>query len=180
MQRLPGRLVRDAAYEAESTVRWEPDEIDRWLMQWAIQRRQIEGLAPLEPKDRLGKLASTLGAVREDGEGASQGVTSQSFPEVYTGTALLVHRAICEMDRRWACVVSLHFVRRDWRVRDKARLAGVDVAMYWKHLALAKNYVHAFVTICTKYEAKTQKVMETQFFPSISGSNGLARWKESV
>ena len=156
-------------------MRWAPDEVDRWLMQWAVQRRQIEGLAPLEPKDRLGKLNSTLGAVREDGEGASQGVTSQSFPEVYTGTALLVHRAICEMQRDWAHVVSMHFVLRDVPVKRKAKDCGLNVASYWKTLAFAKNYVHSFVTICTKYEAKTTKVMETQFLPRISGANGIAR-----
>jgi hypothetical protein len=138
-------------------MRWEPDEIDRWLMQWAIQRRQMEGLAPLEPKDRIGKLASTLGAVREEGEGASQGVTSQSFPEVYTGTALMVHRAISEMDRHWAHVISLHFVFRNIPVKRKAKEACTNVAAYWKTLALAKSYVHSFVTICTKYETKTQK-----------------------
>lgn len=155
-------------------MRWEPDEIDRWLMQWATQRRQMDGTAPLEPRDRLGKLNSTLGAVREDAEGASQGTTKQNFPEVYTGTALLVHRAISEMDRGWAHVVSLHFVLRDKRVKEKAKMAQIDIAQYWKRLALAKNYVHAFVTICTKYEAKTAKVMETQFYPRIIRANGIA------
>jgi hypothetical protein len=135
---------------------------------------------PLEPRDRLGKLNSTLGAVREDGEGASQGVISQTFPEVYTGTSLLVHRAICEMNRRWAHVLSIHFVFRDVPVRRKAQEVELAIPAYWKTLAFGKNYVHSFVTICTKYEAKTSKVMETQFFPSISASNGLARAKDSV
>jgi len=143
-------------------------------MQWAQQRRQIEGSLALEPRDRVGKLNSTLGAVREDAEGASQGTTNQNFPEVYTGRSLLVHRAIREMDKRWAHVISLHFVVTDKPVKWKAKEAEMNVAAYWKTLAFAKNYVHSFVTICTKYEDKNAKVMETQFLPRISLSNGLA------
>jgi len=155
-------------------MRWKPDQIDLWLMDWALQRRQMLGLVPLEPKDRIGKLNSTLGAVKEDREGASQGAVERNFPEVYTGLTLLVHRAISEMDPQWSNVISTHFVYRAKPAKAKARQVGLDLSAYWKTLTFAKNYVHCFVTISTKSDDEPNKVMETQASPMISRANGLA------
>lgn len=132
-------------------MRWVKDEIDLWLDQWAGQRRKMLGITQLEPKDRIGKLRSTLGAVREDGEGASQGTVNQNFPEVYTGIPLLVNRAWHEMTREWRQVIEAHYVFPGYRAKEKAQALDITVALYWKHWTFGKNYVHSFVTCSTKY-----------------------------
>lgn len=78
-------------------MRNRADEVDAWAKSWATQRRLVLGIRlaeKLEPKDRIGKLRSTLGRIHEDREGASAIFLagSQDWPEVYTGTSLLVHR----------------------------------------------------------------------------------------
>lgn len=153
-------------------MRWMPDEIDLWCQDWARQRRQMLGLDPLEPRDRIGKLNSTLGAIKSDQEGASQGSPAQTFPEVYRGMSLLVHRAVREMNPSWAAVLSEHYVNhRDRKgdhvpVKIRARNVGLEPSAYWKTLALAKGYVHSFVTITTKYATgetpKTIEMVETR------------------
>lgn len=145
-------------------MRWHPDEVDIWCQDWAVQRRLMLGLVELEPKDRLGKLRSTLAAVREDRDGASQGTVGQNFPEVYTGTSLLVHRAWVEMNREWKQVMNIHFVIKEVPVKKKAAELHIAVPQYWKHLAFAKNYVHSFVMVSTKYERPATGVMETRNF----------------
>lgn len=140
-------------------MRWPKDETDLWCQQWADQRRKMLGITALEPKDRLGKLNSTLGAVREEGEGASQGTVNQNFPEVYTGFALLVNRAWKDMNPNWRPVFEVHYVYVG-PVKKKAHAAGVGVDNYWNHLTYAKNYVHAFVTISDRLlnESKSPRV----------------------
>jgi hypothetical protein len=133
-------------------MRWKKDEIDQWCEQWAHQRRKMLGLSPLEPKDRIGKLNSTLGAVREEGEGASQGTITQTFPEVYTGFALLVNRAWKEMNPPWRPVIEVHYVYGG-PIKQKAHAIGIKVDNYWNHLNYAKNYIHSFVIVSTKYSS---------------------------
>lgn len=143
-------------------MRWQRDEVDTWCDEWAYQRRMILGITDLEPRDRLGKLRSTLGAIKTEREGASQGTVSQSFPEVYTGTALLVHRAWSTMNRQWGSVINIHYVLRELKVKSKADEVGVPVALYWKYLEFGKNFVHSFVMVSTQFEANGRKVIETQ------------------
>jgi len=70
------------------------DEIDLMLERWAATRRQLLGFSPLrEGREYLGPTNSTLGAIREDREGAGQGGVAQRFPEVYTGDTFHVNRA---------------------------------------------------------------------------------------
>ena len=135
-------------------MRWKPDEIDQWCMDWADQRRQMLGITQLEPRDRIGKLTSTLGAVKEDREGASHRTPVRNFPEVYTGISLLVHRALSEMNPKWAAVISVNFVHRERTAKWKAREVGMDVSAFWKTLNFAKSYIHSFVTVSTKYKGK--------------------------
>lgn len=132
-------------------MRWVKDEIDLWCDQWASQRRKLLGITQLEPKDRIGKLRSTLAAVREDRDGASQGTVMQNFPEVYTGIPLLVNRAWHEMAREWRAVIEAHYVYPGYRTKEKAAALEVTVALYWKHWTFGKNYIHSFVTCSTKY-----------------------------
>lgn len=149
-------------YLVVGIMRWQRDEVDMWIDEWAKQRRLMLGITELEPRDRLGKLRSTLGAVREERDGASQGVVSQSFPEVYTGTALLVHRAWSTMNRQWGAVINIHYVLRELKVKAKAEEVGIPVALYWKYLEFGKNFVHSFVMVSTQFEASDRKVMERQ------------------
>jgi hypothetical protein len=70
------------------------DPIDLVCEQWACTRRQLLGLAPCrQAREYLGPTGSTLGSIREDRDGAGQGIVSQRFPEVYVGDALHVNRA---------------------------------------------------------------------------------------
>ena len=144
-----------------AALRLQKDEIDGWCDQWAQQRRRILGIVELEPKDRIGRLKSTLGTIREERDGASQGTAMQSFPEVYTGFALLVNRAWLEMQRDWRPIVQAHYCCLYWvgpsgeplriLAKEKAQLLDLDLPTYWNYLKFAKNYVHSFVTVITKY-----------------------------
>jgi hypothetical protein len=152
---LPGRV-------GGAEVRWAKDEVDMWCDDWAKQRRMMIGIVELEPRDRLGKLRSTLGAVREERDGASQGVVSQSFPEVYTGTALLVHRAWTRMSRQWRPVINIHYVLREVKVKAKAAEINIPLALYWKYLEFGKSFVHSYVMVSTEFQSADRAVMETQ------------------
>lgn len=133
-------------------VRWAPDEVDLWCQTWARERRKLLGLAELEPADRVGKLSGTLGAVRDEREGASQGERLRTFPEVYTGFALLVNRAWHEMrEPLWRDLIETHYVYHG-KVSTKAIALHLAVSNYWKQLGYAKNYVHSFVIVVGRYE----------------------------
>ena len=70
------------------------DHIDTLCERWGVARRQLLGLAPCKTaREYLGPTGSTLGAIREDREGAGQGQVTQRFPEVYVGDAFHVNRA---------------------------------------------------------------------------------------
>jgi hypothetical protein len=102
-------------------------------MDWAIERRKIFGITleeNLEPRERLGKLRCTLEAVREEGEGASYGTASQNFPEVYTATNLVIHRAWQGMRPIWKEVMHVHYVWREIPVKVCAAEIGLEVVRY--------------------------------------------------
>lgn len=143
-------------------MRWQNDEVDLWCLQWAEQRRQMLGITELLPRDRLGKLRSTLAAVREDGEGASQGTITQNFPEVYRDTSLLVHRAVLKMNRDWRQVVNIHYVLREVTVRIKAKEINISVSLYWRYLEFGKSFINSFVTLSTELEQSDKKSVQTQ------------------
>jgi len=142
-------------------MRLQKDEIDVWCDQWAKQRRRILGILELEPRDRVGKLKSTLGSIREERDGASQGTAMQTYPEVYIGFALLVNRAWKEMRREWRPIVQAHYCCLYWAdedglpvrimAKEKAKILDLDLPTYWNYMKFAKNYIHSFVTISTKY-----------------------------
>lgn len=147
-------------------MRWHKDEVDLWCEQWASQRRKILGITELQPKERIGKLNSTLGSIKTDRDGASQGTVTQAFPEVYIGAdpnyPLLVNRAWREMKPQWREVIEAHYVYKG-SIKQKAFLIEVTVANYWKHWTFAKNYIHGFVTVSTKYsDEKTEVIVYTQ------------------
>jgi hypothetical protein len=72
--------------------------------------------------------------------------------------SLLVHRALSEMNPKWAAVISVNYVQRERPAKWKAREVGMDVSAFWKTLNFAKSYVHSFVTVSTKYEGNGSKM----------------------
>jgi hypothetical protein len=160
-------------------MRLQKDEIDGWCDQWAQQRRRILGILELEPKERIGRLKSTLGSIREERDGASQGSPSNSYPEVYTGFALLVNRAWKEMQREWRPIVQAHYCCLYWAdpdglpvrimAKEKAKILDLDLPTYWNYLKFAKNYVHSFVMVSTKYsDNQNDERVYTQFSGEIA------------
>jgi hypothetical protein len=131
-------------------VRWRADEVDIWCSGWAATRRKIHGIVEgekLEPSERLGKLACTLGRIKEEAEGAATaGVVNQNWPEVYAGISLLVHRAWYTMpNQQWRLIMDAHYVWREIPVKVKARVVPVAVRDFWTRLDLLKAYIGGYV-----------------------------------
>jgi hypothetical protein len=105
----------------------------------------LEKNIKLEPREMLGKLRCTLGQVREDGEGASQGTFNQQFPEVYVGDILIVHRAWSRMRGPLKLTMSGQYVWKEIPVKIKAAEFGFSVAQYWINLTAAKEYVAGYI-----------------------------------
>lgn len=127
------------------------DEVDIWARNWAHERRIMLGIVKgdkIEPKERIGKLKCTLARVREEGDGAAQsGPARQSWPEVYTGFAMLVHRVYLTMPLTLKNVMHLHYVWWEIPSRLKAERAEMSVAKYWYVVAHVKSYVYGAVTV---------------------------------
>ncbi len=129
-------------------MRRKPDEIDMHCSDWAIQRRKILGIIlpeMLEPRERLGKLRSTLGAVKTDAEGASHGKPNQNFPEVYLGMALVVHRAFTSMRGEWREVMHAHYVFREVPPKLKCAELGITQGQYFDRLEKLKIYLESWL-----------------------------------
>lgn len=153
-------------------MRWNSDYIDVLCSQWARPRRELIGLIPsheikLEPREMLGKLRCTLGQVREDGEGASQGTFNQNFPEVYLGDILVVHRAWTRMRGPLKLTMYGQYVLREMKVKVKAAEFGFSVAQYWINLTAAKEYVAGYIACGSS--AKIPEITYTQ----LSAANPL-------
>jgi hypothetical protein len=125
-----------------------PDWVDMLCIAWAEQRRKALGIIlpkMLEPHERLGKLTCTLGAVRDEGEGAAYSGKTQNWPEVYLGDALLVHRCWCGMPRPWAEVMHVHYVWRELSAKSRIDLLLLDFTEYYSRLNLLKVHVDNYV-----------------------------------
>ena len=96
--------------------------------------------------------------------GLARGLRCKRFLEVYTGFALLVNRVHgSEMSREWRPIVQAHYCCLYFRkgedgepvrilAKEKAAADGFWTwRPYWNYLKFAKNYVHSFVTVITKY-----------------------------
>jgi hypothetical protein len=123
-----------------------------WCSGWAQTRRKIHGIvegAMLEPSERLGKLACTLGRIKEEAEGAATaGLVNQNWPEVYVGLSLLVHRAWYTMpNQQWRLVMDAHYVWREIPVRLKAPVIPIAIRDFWNRLDLLKAYIAGYVQL---------------------------------
>lgn len=143
--------VKSAESNQEVThLRRAPDFIDLLCINWAEQRRKALGIIlgkMLTPKERLGKLNCTLGAVREEGEGASYSGKSQNWPEVYTGDSLLVHRCWNGMLRPWAEVMHIHYVWRELPIHERVSAVNLDFREYYNRLNLLKPHVDNYINM---------------------------------
>jgi hypothetical protein len=118
----------------------------------------IHGIADadnLEPAERLGKLACTLGRIKEEAEGAATaGVVNQNWPEVYSGFGLLVHRAWYTMpNSQWRLIMDAHYVWREVPVRLKAPIIPCQVRDFWSGVDLLKAYIAGYVQLNRDAEA---------------------------
>lgn len=116
------------------------DEVDVWCFEWAEQKRKQLDPSKIMPEDRLGRLNCTLGSIKEEREGASQGTTKQNFPEVYTGMAFEIFRAYHAMLKQHRDILDIHYVARG-APKNKARILNVSVGTYWNLLRDAKNFI---------------------------------------
>lgn len=143
-------------------MRWQKDIIDLWCADWASQRRRMIGISELQPRERVGRLGSTLGTIRDEREGASQGTVKQTFPEVYIGPPpnypLLVNRAWQRMDKRWREIIEAHYVYthsegRPLQTKQKARMLEISMTLYWQYLTFGKNFIESYVMCFTEFHS---------------------------
>jgi hypothetical protein len=129
-------------------MRRAPDWTDMLCIAWAEQRRKALGIIlpkMLEPYERVGKLTCTLGAVRDEGEGAAYSGKTQNWPEVYLGDTLLVHRCWCGMPRPWAEVMHVHYVWRELPIKSRADSLFLDFTEYYQRLTHLKVHVDNYI-----------------------------------
>jgi hypothetical protein len=88
---------------------------------------------------------STLGRIIEEGHGASHTQFRNNFPEVMTGIALQVSRALAkmaathEMERPWL-VIHAHYLYPG-KARAKADAMRISTPTYWQQVSCAHSYL---------------------------------------
>lgn len=126
----------------------ELDAMDMASRDWAKTRRKALGIIlpeMMEGKEMLGKTRCTLAQVREDGEGASQGSTiNQKFPEVYSGDALVVHRARQLMNPQQRIVHHTHYVYWESSRKSKADFLQITEEVYKASLRALKLFLSGY------------------------------------
>jgi hypothetical protein len=147
-------------------VKGRPDQIDLWCYDWAKERRKVFGLnvREFEPHERVGKLSCTLGQVREERDGASQGSMAvglngeptQNWPEVYVGISLEIHRCFCTMRWEWRQVMDAQYVFKGIPVKEKLAVLNIKNMEYWGRLSMLKVYLSGYLQIETPI-AQTKK-----------------------
>ncbi len=148
-------------------MRHRKDGIDLMCEEWAVTRRKVLGIilpSNLEPRERLGKLRSTLAAVKTDAEGASHRTTvteeghyPQAFPEVYVGLALTVHQCYCTMIGEYRLVMDAHYVWRELSVKDKLPVIGLAERRYFECLTRLKSFIDGYVKASRVIIPRTEK-----------------------
>jgi hypothetical protein len=132
------------------------DEVDIWGTDWAHQRRMMLGIVKADKvpsKERIGKVTCSIANLKSEREGtgsksirfAENGHVDRDWPEVYTGFALLVHRAYQMMPESHRTVMSLHYVWREISAREKAKSINLSLAAYWTRVAMMKSFIYGAV-----------------------------------
>lgn len=124
-------------------------DIPQWVRDacrtWGAQKRRIWSGTDWHGNID-GYAQSLLGRIREEREGAGQGTPSQSWPEVFTGTGLDVHRALVGMGERRYAALHLQYVwDPEWKVRShrKAEYMGISRSEYFELAEKAETWVEA-------------------------------------
>lgn len=130
------------------------DEIPQWVRlackRWGAQKRRI-WLGRDYHGNIDGYAQSLLGRIRDEREGASQGVQSQKWPEVYRGDGLEVQRAIYGMPELGFEVLHFQYVwdpRWEITASQKAKILGIGRTEYFKRKDKAEVWVHARLDGC--------------------------------
>jgi hypothetical protein len=137
------------------------DDIDIAAESWAFQWVRHFGRDPQTAAATLGPLKCTIGRVRELGDGASSfsGYRSQTWPEVFLGTALAVNLAFQTMSLPNRAVLFAHYVLRwydagTWARRSRptkqstiAGELGIGVAEYYTRRDCAKECIRTVLDL---------------------------------
>ena len=140
------------------------DSIDILFRRWAVTKRQILGLDPMDadpidatkggkclPSEYLGAVRCTLSERRDLHAGSRSNVVSQHFPEVFTGTSFEVNRAVKHMSPTLQEIVDYHYVRPA-PIKVKVHRLGVSWKTYWDRVQRAKTFLEAW-TMCIQNSA---------------------------
>lgn len=93
-----------------------------------------------------GYAQSLLGRIREERDGASQGLVSQKWPEVYWGNGLDVQRSLLGMPERQHAVLHFQYVwDPDWGITADRRAGylGIKRTEYFALVDRCETWVHA-------------------------------------
>lgn len=118
------------------------DIVDLLCERWAAERRKVLGLTqPERSSEMVGAPRCTLAerAILTGG-----GAPRQHFPEVYTGDALIVHRAFKAMPEQIGRVFEVHYVQRA-PAKAKAHAMQLALRAYWERVGQAKAIVSSFL-----------------------------------
>jgi hypothetical protein len=158
-------------------VRNQPDEIDLAAIEWAKQRRIILGIAVsssnelrIEPHERLGKLRSTLGSIKDNRVSAGERTTrmglnghpDQDWPEVYLHIALDVHRAFQLMSGEQRMVMDLHYVWREIPTALRVRESRLDEARYFRAVSGVKAFLRGYLAAVSRAKPASRPSKELE------------------
>jgi hypothetical protein len=125
-----------------------PEWVRQACRRWGRQKRRI-----WSGTDWHGNLdgyaESLLGRIRDEREGAGQGMRAQHWPEVYWGDGLDVQRALIGMPERQFYALHLHYVwdpRWGITAARKASYMGIGRSEYFELVDRAETWVHARLT----------------------------------
>jgi len=130
------------------------DWIDDAMYEWGVQRRRIDSGGQVRKRPDGSEYyhvdgwpdRSIAGKTRDEGMGASHSATQQFYPEVLTGDALRVSRALHGAPERIRRVSYAHYVipKRQVATKQKINLLGYGCRKsYYVDLAAAQVWVAA-------------------------------------
>lgn len=130
------------------------DYIDDAMYEWGIQRRRIDSGGQVRKRPDGSEYyhidgwpdRSIAGKTRDDGMGASHSAAAQFYPEVLTGDALRVSRALWGAPERLRKVAYAHYVipKRQCPIKAKVDALGYGSRKaYYVDLAAAQVWVAA-------------------------------------
>lgn len=118
------------------------DVTDLLCQRWAAERRKVLGLAePDRAREMVGAPRCTLA---ERAMLTGGGGPRQHFPEVYTGDALIVHRAFKAMPESVGQVFEVHYVSSA-PAKVKAHELRMALRAYWERVGQGKAIVESFL-----------------------------------